>query len=195
MNWDRHELHEAERLLNQGRPSGPRLDRVWENISPTLQPQGSASRAARWWMRVGWGLVPVAALGAVLVMVRPAGFQARGEPDAPVVMMQGSCGTTDAPCRVGQPVFLKVGASPAGGVATVLQVSTQGRTVVASVPLDRVVHTPLPVKLVPDARDVTDGLRLELYLTADSVTEPVQQRLMQGGLDRPTHALVLEVKP
>ena len=191
MDWDPESLREAERVLNRGRPSGPRMDALWERIAPKVEP-----RRKPWWRLAGlWTLVPAVAAGVVLWVMPEAPFRARGV--AAEALVEASCGSAEVPCHVGQPVFLRVVAGSSSGVASVLLVSSKGMTWLgAPVAVPPSGETALPVKVLPDHEDLEDGLSLQVFRTATALDDE-QRAALLGGSDAmvPQQVLHLQVQP
>jgi hypothetical protein len=193
MAWDPHELDEAERLLNRGQPSGPRLDQVWERLEPQVTAAARVARPA-WWR---WAWAPAAVFAcALLVVVRPSGFRERGAV-LPGATVEATCGSADTPCRVGQPLFARVHVGATGGVATVVVRSSTGRALLA----DGLVTEPssttlLPAKVIPDAQDAAGGLELVLFWSDAPLSEAERAAILEDASPRPpVHVLRLDVLP
>jgi hypothetical protein len=194
MDWDPEKLDRAEKVLNQGRPSGPRLDAVWERLRPTVEvarvPAWRKALAA-WW---AWG--PVLATAGVLLVMAPDAFRARGV-DGDTVLVLASCGGKDTPCRVGQPVFLQLEAHPQGGeVSLLLQSSTGAAWLGDAVIPSTTARVPVEVKVVPDARDATTGLTVRAFWSATPLSSARRDAILSGAESPlPQHVLTLEVLP
>jgi hypothetical protein len=144
---------QADRLLSGGHPSGARLDRVWSEIEPKVAPRRSRSVLA-----LLFGAVPVAAVLALVFFTLPGGFKERGL-DAPLA--EATCGSSDAPCRVGEPVHLRL--MPGSGEAYVHLVEKSERKLLAGpLRLSERESVPVPVKITPEERDIADRIRLEI---------------------------------
>lgn len=164
------ELLPIERALG-GRPSGPRLDEIWRRLEPEVAPRRMPWSFSGW--RV-WLAVPVAAAAALMVVLLrpPQGnpWTARGQT---AVVLDANCGPTkEAPCRVGQPVYLRILPANEKAVAYVLHVQGQTRELLAG-PLAVSTQDPtaLPVKLFPEPGDVSTGIRLEVLAVRDPLDE------------------------
>lgn len=191
MDWDPQNLDHAERVLNRGQPSGPRLDKLWAHIQPGLTPA-----LVPWWKRPwAWALVP--ALAAGLLVMQPAQFHERGAARAAAVVLETTCGSIEQPCHVGQPVFVRVGAHSLGGQALVLLQSGFGRVPLGPpLVLDTVNSTPLDVKLVPNALDTVRGLTLRLYWSPQPMDLETREKMLRGeDVVDAVHILKLDVVP
>ena len=195
MDWDPQKLHDAERLLNRGQPSGPRMDALWERVKPTIQKSPAPGLHAR----LAWIFAPLAAAAAAVVLfVSPQSqFRERGGTQG-AVSVEASCGGPDQPCRVGEPVFFRVGARGEPGVAQLLLLSASGPAWLEEplVVQPNQGETPLKVKVVPDAGDVQNGLTVQVFWSAVPFTELERKALLRGeDLLHPQQVLTLEVRP
>jgi len=163
--------HDVERLLARGQPGGPRLDRIWDQVAPQVV---AAPHKVPWWQR-GWmmfiPLVPVAALVLFMVLPSSDGLTPRGISRVPP-LLETTCGIAATPCKVGDPVYLRLVARRADGVVYVRLLATSGATPVAGpLPARGDEAVAVPARLVPDAADVARGLDVEATWLPAAVEE------------------------
>lgn len=154
----------AEDLLARGKPSGPRLDRIWQRVEKQVVKKPAP---LAWWKVMGMVFTPLGAVTAVWmlgVVPRPQvnGMQERGGAVVPP-QLEASCGTPESPCRVGQPIYLRLLPRHVEGVVYVRMRSVDGTLLPVAGPLtvNPTSVVPLPSRLVPDAQDVRTGLDVE----------------------------------
>lgn len=190
MDWDPQVLREAEDLLNGGKPSGVRLDAMWERMQSQL-PQAHKPARAWWW----GGLLSMAGVAAALWLMPRETFQARGTPTDAPAWLQASCGEKATPCHVGQAVYAQVQGVRRGYVTVVLAGPSRvllARNVAVEPQAPAVA---LPTKVIPDAEDVARGVALELWWFDAPPTDAEQDALLEQTQNRPADQLVLRVVP
>lgn len=173
--------HPGERLLSGGKESGPRVDRLWARLDAQLDAQDAAARkpASKAW----WWLLPVLVPAALVLMVwrvEPGStVMERGTQEPTPPTLQSSCGTSQEPCLVGQPIYLRL--MPHTGTGVVYVVLRGESTRLLAGPIEsRAEVVPLPIKITPDETDVDHGLLVEAYWfasekSADDMREWVKQ--------------------
>ncbi len=179
---------ELDRILARGRPSGPQMDAMWEKISSQVSPEPAWKQAwskvvARWWLLPAPLLAGAAALVILGTPVKDDRFVERGGVDGPV--LQATCGGQGAPCPVGKPVFLRLGAAP-GGVAYVALASPDGQAQLLAGPVTlRGEPQALDIRVTPEKEDVTGGLTLQVLVTpSPQPADEVLQTFKAGGGQR-----------
>ena len=142
-------------MLSGGNPSGARLDRVWNRIEERVVPKRSRSL-----LRIFLGaMVPVAAVIALLFFNLPGELRERGV-GAP--LLEATCGSSDAPCRVGEPVHLRL--MPGRGVAYVYLLERDQRRLLAGPIALADEAVPVPVKITPEDRDIAERIRIQAMI-------------------------------
>ena len=168
---------DIDRLLAEGARSVSSRDRMFDSVmarvdasdaqnasSPSRESSGAPTPGWRHaWQRLWRPLAvfaPVAAIAVVVVQqLSTPGLQALG--DEYTAFLEASCGAADAPCRVGESIFLRLRSSHALPYVQVALVSLSQKTVIAEErDLNENSGRALPVKLTADAADVQSGVTL-----------------------------------
>lgn len=171
---------ELDQMLAQGHTAGPELDRMWEKIAPQVKQTGKRDRrtTAR---RLSLLAIPIVAASALFFLwPRQTNIQGRGE-DLQGPLLQATCGEVESPCRVGQPIFLKLWSSKFKGTVAVTLLSGQAT---------RLLYGPahlgdltLPVQLKPETSDIKGGIALQLlyspYVQLPGDTPPSLSQLQE----------------
>lgn len=160
---------ELGRILARGSPGGPEVDGLWARVEQSLDAQEHPKQTLAWRWRLMWASLAAApALAvAVLMMVNagapPNGLVARGAGEGGAYA-ETTCGAAQSPCAPGQQVYVKLHAADHDVFAVVDLVDHQGeQRLYGPVKMLAGTSLTLPVELVPEAADVSTGLKLHIH--------------------------------
>lgn len=170
---------ELDRMLAGGKLSGPEMDALWARIAPRVTTRKPLWKRA---LRSMWVWMPLAAAAVLLLVVgrRDDGFTERGGGGA---QLQATCGSPSSPCKAGDPVHLRF-ANLSAGVLYVAHVPADGKPVLVAGPVTTEGGTlALPVKMVPDASDVENGITLAWWVADRAIAvDEILRTAPQGTL-------------
>jgi hypothetical protein len=172
-----------DQLLADGQLGGPALDAVWARVRSDLCADDPASASSVWQRlgaRFGVAIAGLAAAAAVIVaVVLPGddGLRARGgEQGAPV--LEATCGSAAHPCRVGEPVFLRLhGAENDHRVDLSLMTRQGPMSLVSGLPVTADQTLAVPRKVRPELSDIDSGVIIEMIANPATGGEPVRYQL------------------
>jgi hypothetical protein len=171
-----------DRLLAEGRASGPTLDRVWARLDASLDAETHPVRAPLpFWRRpfvaLGASLSVAVTAVALVILIRPADdardpFSPRGvtAAHAPAPLFVASCGAHDKPCVVDEEVAISLVDDAGRGTVEISLDDADGSRVLApTFAITPGMARVLPLVIVPEARDVEHGLTIRWRVTDDGL--------------------------
>lgn len=174
-----------DQLLADGQPGGPALEAVWARVKGDLNAATQAEASGSLWQRLGTRFgVAVAGLAVAAAVVFAValpggndGLRARGgDSDGPV--LEATCGSSANPCRVGEPVFLRLHGAESAHQVKLELVTARGRVDLAGgLPVSADQTLAVPRKIRPEVSDIESGVIIDVTATPEGGAPPIRFRL------------------